>query len=209
MGHELGNHTIFHPALSLKAWVREGNEIEAYTLDRMRLELEVANNILCMLDGRTERTFAFPCGFTRIGRIGLPNRLASAVGLGGGRIARLLDSWHLDFGSTVADYTPIVEELFFAARCGSITRGDTPAIQYSRYHVPSFAGDGKGAKELVALLDEAAGIDSWLVFSFHGIGGGHGLYCETEEFELFLQHLAANKLFAVKTFLDASKDTWG
>ena len=45
-GHELGNHTIFHPADRRKPWVRPGNEIDRYTLDRMQQELDVANRLL-------------------------------------------------------------------------------------------------------------------------------------------------------------------
>ena len=40
-GHEIGNHTAFHPALLKKDWVTVGNAIDFYTLDRMRIELQL------------------------------------------------------------------------------------------------------------------------------------------------------------------------
>ena len=71
-GHELGNHTVFHPGVSTKSWVSEGIALESYTLDRMRRELLLANQILTMVDGRSERSFAFPCSNPWLGRAGWP-----------------------------------------------------------------------------------------------------------------------------------------
>lgn len=64
-GHELGNHTIFHPcraSLPGREWVEPDIDLDAYSVERMVREVSVANNLLMMLDGRSSRTFALPCG---------------------------------------------------------------------------------------------------------------------------------------------------
>ena len=57
-GHELGNHTIFHPASGSKDWVTSANAIEQYSLERMREELILANSWLTHLDNCAHRSFA-------------------------------------------------------------------------------------------------------------------------------------------------------
>jgi len=64
-GHELGNHTLYHPCDGSKPgreWVNENYDMSRYTVKRMNDEINVANVLLETLDGRTERTFAFTCG---------------------------------------------------------------------------------------------------------------------------------------------------
>ena len=64
-GHELGNHTIYHPcsaALPDRDWVRGYYNIDDYVLDEIVDELTVANSFLQAIDGRSERTLTPPCG---------------------------------------------------------------------------------------------------------------------------------------------------
>ena len=121
-GHELGNHSLLHPAVRAKSWVREANALENYSLDRMRMELEVANNVLRALDGRTERTYAFPCSNPILGRPGLMSRALARLGLERTRLMGWVRRSGFDPGSRAADFTPIVRELFYAARCGGVAR---------------------------------------------------------------------------------------
>ena len=68
-GHELGNHTIWHPCEGGRRgreFVRPDNDLNNYTVKRMTLEIKTMNNILKAIDGKTERTFAYPCGDTKI-----------------------------------------------------------------------------------------------------------------------------------------------
>lgn len=63
-GHELGNHTIFHPCSKSgpdRDWVPEHNNLDSYTLARMAQELTAANSFLQAIDGETERTLTPPC----------------------------------------------------------------------------------------------------------------------------------------------------
>ena len=64
-GHELGNHTLFHPCradMPGRDWVRPEYDLSKYTVQQMVEEIELTNTVLAMLDGRQARTFAYPCG---------------------------------------------------------------------------------------------------------------------------------------------------
>jgi peptidoglycan-N-acetylglucosamine deacetylase len=64
-GHELGNHTLFHPCVGGVAgreWVPRDYELNHYTKKRMVDEIAMANTLLESLDGKKQRTFAYPCG---------------------------------------------------------------------------------------------------------------------------------------------------
>jgi sialate O-acetylesterase len=68
-GHELGNHTLFHPCIGGKGreWVRPEYDMNNYTVQRMVDETRMTNLFLKALDGKTKRTFAFTCGDLKIG----------------------------------------------------------------------------------------------------------------------------------------------
>ncbi|PWT76071.1 MAG: chitooligosaccharide deacetylase [Bacteroidetes bacterium] len=69
-GHELGNHTLFHPCvgnLPGREWVSPDYNLSKYTVRRMIDEARMTNVFLQALDGKTKRTYAFPCGDTKIG----------------------------------------------------------------------------------------------------------------------------------------------
>lgn len=64
-GHELGNHTIYHPCSAAqpdREWVRPHNDMDRRTVEHMRDEVRVANTFLKAIDGRDERTLTPPCG---------------------------------------------------------------------------------------------------------------------------------------------------
>lgn len=69
MGHELGNHTLFHPCTGGpgREWVRKEYDLNNYTVKRMVDETRMTNLFLNSLDGKTKRTFAFTCGDMKIG----------------------------------------------------------------------------------------------------------------------------------------------
>jgi peptidoglycan-N-acetylglucosamine deacetylase len=208
LGHELGNHSIFHPSVMSKDWVREGNAIENYTLDRMRMELEVANTLLTALDGKTERSFAFPCSNPILGRPGWGKRTLAALELDRTRLSGWVNKWNLDIASREENYTSVVQDLFYAARCGGIEASHLPAIPENRYGVRGVEGDGCATEEIFTVVDTAVERGAWAVFVFHGIGGGHHLSCSVEAFKKLLSRLAGDDRVSVKTFLAAAKDIW-
>ena len=64
-GHELGNHTIYHPcsaALPDRDWVKSYHNIDDYAIEEIVDEVTVANSFLHAIDGRNERTLTVPCG---------------------------------------------------------------------------------------------------------------------------------------------------
>ena len=64
-GHELGNHTIYHPCSASRPnrdWVRPHADMDKRTIEHMQAEIALANTFLKALDGKTERTFTPPCG---------------------------------------------------------------------------------------------------------------------------------------------------
>src|SRR5438128_824262 len=64
-GHELGNHTVYHPcsgSLPGRSFVTPDYDLDHYSFKRIRDEINTMNTILYSIDGKTERTFAYPCG---------------------------------------------------------------------------------------------------------------------------------------------------
>src|SRR5215475_12264758 len=67
-GHELANHSIWHPCAGGpgREFVTADYDLRNYTIRRMVNEIREMNNILKAIDGKTIRTFAFPCGDSKI-----------------------------------------------------------------------------------------------------------------------------------------------
>lgn len=64
-GHELGNHTLFHPCIGGikgREWVKSERNMNHYTVQQMLDEIRMTNVFLQALDGKTKRTFAYTCG---------------------------------------------------------------------------------------------------------------------------------------------------
>lgn len=64
-GHELGNHTLFHPCLGKskgREWVNPDYDLDNYSVNRIVTEIKLANTLLNSIDNKTKRTFAYTCG---------------------------------------------------------------------------------------------------------------------------------------------------
>lgn len=64
-GHELGNHTMFHPcdgSLPGRDWVSEATDLSKWSAQRMVDNIRMTNVMLQAVDGKSERTFAYTCG---------------------------------------------------------------------------------------------------------------------------------------------------
>ncbi|MFP4662839.1 MAG: polysaccharide deacetylase family protein [Bacteroidales bacterium] len=64
-GHELGNHSLFHPCNSKtkgNEWVKSDYDMDNYSINRILDEIRLANTLFQLVDGETERTYAYPCG---------------------------------------------------------------------------------------------------------------------------------------------------
>lgn len=67
-GHELANHTIFHPCTGGpgREWLSADYDLRNYSVRRMQDEIRLTNDLLQIVDGKKKRTFAYPCGDLRI-----------------------------------------------------------------------------------------------------------------------------------------------
>lgn len=67
-GHELGNHTLFHPCIGGKGreWVKSEYDMNNYSVQRMIDEIRMMNGFLEALDAKKRRTFAFTCGDMKV-----------------------------------------------------------------------------------------------------------------------------------------------
>ncbi len=67
-GHELGNHTLFHPCNggTGREWVQADYDLRNYSVRRMIDEVRMTNVFLQALDGKTRRTFAYTCGDQKV-----------------------------------------------------------------------------------------------------------------------------------------------
>lgn len=64
-GHELANHTLFHQCSRSVAgheWVTADQDLDHTSVAELVAQIRVGNSMLHAIDGRTERTFAAPCG---------------------------------------------------------------------------------------------------------------------------------------------------
>ncbi len=69
-GHELGNHTLFHPCIANivgREFVPAEYRMNEYSVRRMVDETKMTNLFLQALDGKTTRSFAYTCGDMKIG----------------------------------------------------------------------------------------------------------------------------------------------
>jgi peptidoglycan/xylan/chitin deacetylase (PgdA/CDA1 family) len=64
-GHELGNHTLNHPCVGNtpgREFVTPETNLSKYSVSRAVNEIRVTNTLLEAIDGKKDRTFAYPCG---------------------------------------------------------------------------------------------------------------------------------------------------
>ena len=68
-GHELGNHTLYHPCTGGpgRGFVTADYDLSKYSIRRITDEMRMTNTLLRAIDGKTKRTFAYPCGDIKIG----------------------------------------------------------------------------------------------------------------------------------------------
>jgi sialidase-1 len=86
-GHEIGNHTVYHPCSGNFDWSRD-KALEKYTLEKMQSELDSANRFIKSTLGVNAVSFAYPCGQTYTGS-----------------------------GTDTRSYVPLVAAMFETGRC--------------------------------------------------------------------------------------------
>jgi peptidoglycan/xylan/chitin deacetylase (PgdA/CDA1 family) len=168
-GHELANHTLFHPCRwdPHMTWLEECYDLCDYTPKRLRAELEIANLVLSLLDGKRERTFGNTCCNTTIGR-----------------------------GQQEVSMDDVLRELFVAAR-GPFNRQIADVKDgINLMQVGHFGADiqNMSYEDIQETIERAAEMGGWAVFMIHGVGeGSHSLYMEKSDHEKLVAWLAGNK----------------
>jgi len=168
-GHELGNHTLFHPCIggSGREWVSKQNDLRNFSVQRMENEVRMTNLFLQALDarpddtvgrGKTKRTFAFTCGDMKIDDSSFINGMKND---------------------------------FVAARA---VRNQMHKInEIDLYNVDCYMVNGETGDQMIDWAKKAIETNSLLVILFHGVGGGNGLDVSLPAHREFLQYLKKNE----------------
>lgn len=125
-GHELANHTLFHPCPEKFGWAKTAST-EHYTLDKILTEIRTQNAILSLLDpNRKSRSFAFPCNNVFIGdtdySIIIKEKGLVTFGRAGGDSSSIITdfkhlntmqvpSWHVWTGTTLQQLIAFAEKV--------------------------------------------------------------------------------------------------
>jgi hypothetical protein len=167
LGHELGNHTLFHPCRketeANHPWLAAHYNLCDYTPDRWLDEVRVANCLLRLIDDRPDRTFGNTCCDVMLGR-----------------------------GATATRLETLVRRLFVAGRGGATEEYVTPAnLNFGA--LGHFRGDRKSFVSLRQQIESAAAAGTWMILMLHGVGRGtHDAYIEADQHALLLDYLAEN-----------------
>ena len=163
-GHELGNHTIFHPCRQNPSkpinWLENDRDLSGYSLERWEREVGLANRILTLIDGRTLRSFGNTCHHTAVGPDEKPVCLE-----------------------------PSVLKFFSAAR-GTLTNQIIDPETCRLDSLGCFSADGRAFDQIKPEIDATIEQSGWIIYCAHGVGRDHNLMWDAEEHELTLAYLA-------------------
>jgi peptidoglycan/xylan/chitin deacetylase (PgdA/CDA1 family) len=167
-GHELGNHSLFHPCRSepsaIMEWLDPAYNLVDYNERRLRDELETASFVLKLIDGQSERTYANTC-------------------------------WHRTFGSgdQQQPMEPILEDYFLAAR-GRLSSQPVDLENIAFMNLGSIHADQHTFAALQAQVEALAQSGGWIIYTMHGVGlGTHSLFIDRDEHHQFVAWLGQNK----------------
>jgi peptidoglycan/xylan/chitin deacetylase (PgdA/CDA1 family) len=180
-GHELANHTLFHPCSAKSVSWDPRYTLEAYTPDSMLKEIGQQNVLLTAIDGRLRHGFAPPCGETMAGGKDYlePLRAANLV------------SYSRGVGVTPADASVDISEI-------------------DLMHIPSRGfPEGATGAQLIKFAEQARAGGGMAVFAFHGVDGDY-LRVSREAHEALLDWLSVHRqeiwVTTLQEALDWAKD---
>ena len=139
-GHELGNHTLYHPCMGSRPdrdWIVPEADLDLYTVERMRREVVMANMILKLIDGEDERSFAYPCGESTAGG---------------------------------ESYVEAIAPYFVSARGVQEAASTLDGGEIDFYRLASYAHSDVTGDELIAYAEEVLASGGVGTITFHGIG---------------------------------------
>lgn len=159
-GHELANHTVFHPCAGVG-----DNPVpsEPYTAYRIIREIEVMDRFLFAVDGKTRRTFAYPCTETFVG----------------GK----------DYVDSLRKYVLVK----YARIGGDSTAVITNFKTLDTLRVPSYGlNGGETGKQLIDFVKNVEQKGGLGIIMFHGIGGDY-ITVSNEAHQQLVRYLQKNK----------------
>ncbi len=158
-GHELGNHSYYHPCSGNFTWTREYHvEIESYTLEKMKKELIDSNRKFKETFAITPTSFAYPCGHTQVGR-----------------------------GKTTQSYVPLVAEIFPNARLWMAEFQNDPAFT-DIHQLASTPMDEKTFEELLPQIKTAQKEGRWFIVAGHEVDQGGKYSTSSKTIERLIQY---------------------
>lgn len=141
-GYELGNHTLFHPCA-----VVDDNPVSSgnYTVHGILSEIEDMNHFLYAVDGKFNRTYAYPCTETTIGN-------------GKDYVDSLKHSNLIKYARIGGDTDVVITDF----------KNLNPLM------VPSYGLEGNNTgQQLIAFVKRVQQKGGMGIFMFHGIGGDY------------------------------------
>lgn len=167
-GHELGNHTLFHPCRSEPSapmdWLDPAYNLLDYNERRLREELETASFVLKLIDGQDGRTYANTCFHNTIGS-----------------------------GDHLQPIEPILLDYFLAAR-GALSQRPIDLENINYMNLGSIHSDQRPFASLRAEVEALSQSGGWIIYTMHGVGlGTHGLFIDYEEHRQFVEWLGQNQ----------------
>jgi peptidoglycan/xylan/chitin deacetylase (PgdA/CDA1 family) len=140
-GFELGNHTVFHPCAGTDDNPVPSDHYTAYQIIR---EIEVMDRFLYAVDGKTKRTFAYPCAETTLG----------------GK----------DYVDSLRKYTLVK----YARAGGDSTAYITDFKRLDPFRVPSYGLEGgETGTRLIAFVKKVQQSGGLGIIMIHGVGGDY------------------------------------
>ncbi|MBO7418405.1 MAG: polysaccharide deacetylase family protein [Bacteroidaceae bacterium] len=173
LGHELGNHSIYHPCNEAQADTLSGHcrALNCYTVEEMLNEIKIMNTFLSAIDGKSQHSYAYPCGQYKAGG--------------------------QDYG------TPMIEQgICNFARMTDTEEVISSPAQLMPNNVPAFTAlPGYKAEQLIAYINKVVASGGAGVILFHGIGGDW-ISVDVEEHQKMVDYLASHPEIWVGTFSD-------
>jgi peptidoglycan/xylan/chitin deacetylase (PgdA/CDA1 family) len=163
-GHELGNHSIFHPCSSSILKTDAHYALESYTIETLLREISVMNNFLYAIDNKTApRSYSYPCSESVVEGVDYADALKRS-GL-------------IRYARTGGDQRSVV----------------TDFRKLDPYQVPSWGfldkPDGATLIDFVKRVRQAEGMG---VLQFHGVGGDY-LEVSAQAHEQLLEYLRGHQ----------------
>lgn len=143
-GHELGNHSVFHPCPRAAFPMERQFNSEGYSIAGMLREIAAMNTTLFAIDGSQSRTYAVPCSISLAGGADYTDALRAA-GL-------------IRYVRTGVPSNAVV--------------GDPAMLDPFRVPSRSFP-ESATAEDLIAYVKDVQRSGGMGVFMFHGVGGDY------------------------------------